>query len=154
MDTRLEEIIEKQKHKDYNGMLRVFHELDKCGYELPSKFALLKSCAIQLSDDSIYILQDAEQCLLDVIKNDEYYIEAYIDLAFYYYAVEDNSEKSLSFFDQAISRSKNCLREAIIGKAKALADLNKIKESLTCLDDEKLIDETDFELIRNEINGG
>jgi hypothetical protein len=151
MDTRLEKIIDKQKHKDFDEMLKIFRGLDDCEYELSPRFAVLKSVAIQLSDNSYgYSLQDAEHSLLDALKSDENYINAYIELAYYYYAVDDDAQKALIFFDQAISKSKGYLREAIIGKAKSLVDLDREKEALLCLN-ERFVNESDFELIRKEI---
>lgn len=153
MDVFLEKIIEKQSIRDFNEMLRLFRELDNHGYSLPPRFAVLKACTIQVADNSYgYSLHDVELCLLEVINNDENYIDAYLELGFYYYSIEDDCEKALKCFSNAIDKSTNHLREAIIGKTKSLADLHRHTEALACLD-EKLIDEKYFELIRKELCG-
>lgn len=85
MKALLAKIIEKQKLKDFDGMLEIFRELENHNYLLPPRFAVLKSCAIQLTDDTYdYDLRDAELCLLEAIENDENYVPAHIDLGFYY----------------------------------------------------------------------
>jgi tetratricopeptide (TPR) repeat protein len=89
--------------------------------------------------------------LLEAIENDENYVPAHIDLGFYYYAVEDDSEKALGYFEQAINKSASHLREAIIGKAKALADLDRHQEALACLNGNVIAD-ADFGLIREELS--
>lgn len=153
MDALLTKIIEKQRCKSFDEMLEIFRSLDDRGYDLPPRFAVLKARAIQVANNSHgYTLEDTEQCLLKAIKDDENYIDAYIELAFYYYAVVDDARKALLFFDQAICRSKSCLREALTGKAKSLTDLGRSKDALTCLRDQ-VIDEADFELIRKELVG-
>lgn len=152
MDTRLCEIVEKKNSRDFDGMLRVFRDLDDDKCILPPRFAVLKARAIQVAGDSSgYMLPDVECCLLEVIDADDSYLDAYIELAYYYYAVADDSEKALVFFDRAASLSRGCLRDAVIGRARSLADLGRLQDALACLD-ERVFDNSELDLLKRELN--
>jgi len=58
---------------------------------------------------------------------------ALIELGAYYYAVDDDPAAANKTFDKAIRLCKRLLIDAILGRAKALGDLERSQEAFACL---------------------
>lgn len=88
---------------------------------------VLRARAIQLlEDDSRYPrLEDAKRSLVLATRIDPTAVNALNELAFYTFAVEDDSETALALFDRSISIGLKYVREAYLGRIKALVDLGK-----------------------------
>jgi tetratricopeptide (TPR) repeat protein len=92
---------------------------------------ILRSRAIQLSSGTeIPPLEEAERALQQALEDDDEYIPAILDLAWYYYAVEDDAAKALSLFERAYELSRQNLIEAISGKMEALEELESAREAV------------------------
>ena len=79
---------------------------------------------IQLSSGTkIPPLEEAERALRQALEDDDEYVPAILDLAWYYHAVEDDPAKALPLFERAYELSRQNLTEAIAGKVEALEEL-------------------------------
>ena len=86
---------------------------------------VLKGRCLQLSSNSAATnLKEAEEAFRAALGIDENYIPALLELAWFYHAVEDDSEKALPFFDKALDIAWGYLREAVKGKMGCLEDLD------------------------------
>jgi tetratricopeptide (TPR) repeat protein len=59
--------------------------------------------------------------------------DALIELGHFLFAVEDDARAACKQFDRAITQCKKFLKDALLGKAKALAELERRQEALACL---------------------
>lgn len=74
-------------------------------------------------------LANAEESLLRAIQLEPQNIDAYVDIGYFYYAVADQSDKAIPFFECAEKYAAFFLLDAMLGKAKALVDLDKTSEA-------------------------
>ena len=117
------------KQKDFEGISGYLWELENSGFELPPALLVTKSDIIQLSDDLHYRLEDAETSLLRAIALEPHHVEAHTELGYFYYAIMAQSEKAIPYFEQAEKDAEIALVAAILGKAKALIDLDLFNEA-------------------------
>lgn len=87
---------------------------------------VLKGRCLQLSTASAAAanLREAEKAFRAALDIDSSYVPALLDLAWFYHAVEDDSERALPLFERALSISWDSLKEAVKGKMKCLEELD------------------------------
>jgi tetratricopeptide (TPR) repeat protein len=91
---------------------------------------VLKGRFIQLGSEAVACsLNDAEVSFLKALEIDEDYVPALVDLAWFYYAVMDDSTKALPLFERAIKVSIHQITEAVEGKMKCLEELRSPEEA-------------------------
>lgn len=135
---RINKIQILRKKEEYSKILK---EVELLLDEFPyiTSLLVLKSVLIQALDDEesikLWKLKDAKEALEQAVKIDEKSIEALNELAFYIYAVEDDSEKALVFFERSINYCKEFLEEAYSGKIKCLVEVGKKDEALKCIEE-------------------
>jgi tetratricopeptide (TPR) repeat protein len=78
-------------------------------------------------------LQDAKRALQRAVDLDEESPHAWIELGHFLNASEDDAEAAAKCFAKAIRLSKRLLKEALLGQAKALSELDRRSEALACL---------------------
>jgi tetratricopeptide (TPR) repeat protein len=94
---------------------------------------LLRSTLIQLGDESSPPLEEARAAIERGIALDPDNPIAHLELGWFKYAIEDNAKQSVRHFEAAIDLAQRLLRDALTGKAKALAELGQREEALGCL---------------------
>lgn len=102
--------------------------------ELTPLELVLKGRFIQLGSEAVAgTLADAEQAYREALEIDENYVPALIELAWFYYAVLDETAKALPFFERAIEVTRAQLSEAVEGKVKCLEELQSSNAARTFL---------------------
>jgi tetratricopeptide (TPR) repeat protein len=84
-----------------------------------------KGRAIMLaSAQTTYPLATAEEAFQRALDLDPHHVPALLELAWYYHSVEDDSQRALPLFEQAIELSREQLTEAARGRAGCLAEMD------------------------------
>ena len=96
-----------------------------------TQLMILKGKLLQLSDKGN--LAGALKMFKEVLELDNGNVEALIELAYFYYAVQNESRKSVKCFERAIELSEKNVETAYIGKAKAFIDLGEYRKAKVVL---------------------
>lgn len=137
---------------NFNGLAAYFKRIENTGVDLPPYLLVLKARIIQLAEESAdYTLEDVEESLLQAIQIEPDNLAAYIELGYFYYAVADQSDRSLSFFERAQEYAEKSLLSAMLGKAKALVDIGKSDEAVYFLNNSYFATHPDVKNFLSEI---
>jgi tetratricopeptide (TPR) repeat protein len=117
---------------DYEGALARVGELLRSWPDNPH-LLLMQAELIQLGGESSPALADARAALERSAALDPEAPQTHLELGQFKFAVEDAAKDAVKDFDRAIALCQRLLREALTGKAKALAELGKREEALGCL---------------------
>lgn len=74
-------------------------------------------------------LKDAEEAYRQALEIDDEYVPALVELAYYYWAVEDNAQAARPYFERAVSLCRSQLSEAASGVAGCLEELDSEEEA-------------------------
>jgi len=107
--------------RDFDGALEELAVLESQRSLTPAELVLKGRC-IQLGSEQAPALVEAEKAFTEALRLDEGYVPALLELAWFYYAVEDDSARALPLFEKAIALSQERLTEAVIGKARCLEE--------------------------------
>jgi tetratricopeptide (TPR) repeat protein len=94
---------------------------------------VLWSSLVQLQDSQAPPLKKAEAALERAAALDEESPEPWFELATFADAVSDDPSTATRHYEKAITLSKRFLVEALLGKAKALSQLDRKQEALACV---------------------
>jgi tetratricopeptide (TPR) repeat protein len=121
--SKLRELIHDQRYDDALGVVREFERL---GCMTPEIY-VWKGVCIQMSGniDDDYQLDDVRLSYLKSIEMNASCWEAYLEMGYFNYAVEDKVKEALGYFEYAIELIKKQLNEARSGQRKCRADLEK-----------------------------
>ncbi|MFC4161652.1 hypothetical protein [Chitinimonas lacunae] len=144
-----QKIEEAKATQDANTLTALYKQYEDA--ELPPHLMVDKARAIQLSDGHEYQLESAEEILQMALENDPGCLEAYVELGYFYYAVNDDPAWAIKVFDCGMSRAKAFATELALGKAKALFELDQIEAALEIVNDPSFKNEQGFERLREEI---
>lgn len=136
MKTKLEKAIERVHRAEKAGRIdQALAELDGLMGFSPENPALLMLRAelIQLGSENAPPLAEAKECLRHLTELESESPMAWLELAHFSLAVEDDAKAALFSFDKAIRICQEMLTDALAGKAKALAELRQREEALACL---------------------
>lgn len=129
-------VLKIQKQCDsgkYSQALKLADDLLRDWPDQP-QLLVLRGRLIQLQESpSGPTLDDAKSAFERAIDLDPESPAALIELGHYFYAVEDDSKRAAQCFEQAVHLTKQLLKDALMGQAKALSDLNHDQEALDCL---------------------
>ena len=78
-------------------------------------------------------LDDAKAAYQRAVELDDQSPAPLIELGHFLYAVQDDAEAASKYFDKAIDLCKRLLKEALLGQAKALAELERNAEAFACI---------------------
>lgn len=128
---KLKEIEKLSKQGNYEAALVKINDF-LSEYPYITRLLLLKGEIIQLLDEDSPLaeLKDARKAFELAMEVDPKSIEALLELAHFYSAVEDNDLKAIQFFDQTIQLCLMLLQEAYIGKIKTLINSERKSEAL------------------------
>jgi hypothetical protein len=129
--------------KDANRVAAIYKEYE--GIDLPPVLMVSKARAIQLSDGFEYSLKDAERLLRKAIQIDGYCLEAYLELGYLQYSINDNASEALIAFNQGLDRAVKMLADLQLGRAKALFELGAVEEAARIVEDPCFSDREDFQ---------
>lgn len=73
-------------------------------------------------EDNPFSLEDAERAFSQALEIDPTYLPALLELAWFYYAVQDDSPRAAPLFERALEISRRSLTEAARGLAGCLAE--------------------------------
>lgn len=96
---------------------------------------VMRAQLAQLQDapDGRPTLEDAEADLKLAVRLDEHSPVPLVELGYLTHATKDDARAATRFFDEAIGRCRELLREALLGQAKALSELGRDAEALALL---------------------
>jgi tetratricopeptide (TPR) repeat protein len=97
--------------------------------ELVAKGELIQLGSATISHD----LDEARRSFQDALDIDESYVPALIELAFFHYAVEDDSQQALPLFEKAVEICIRQLTEAVEGKMKCIEELHSAEAARSFL---------------------
>lgn len=114
---------------DHEGLLRFFWTLSPDAELGPSEL-VAKGRAILLGpEENPFSLEDAEQAFSLALDLDPTYLPALLELAWYYYAVQDDPRRASPLFVQALESSRRQLTGAAQGQAGCLAEVKSAEEA-------------------------
>ncbi|HEY0515453.1 MAG TPA: hypothetical protein VGH73_26405 [Thermoanaerobaculia bacterium] len=117
----LEELLAKE---NFDEVLEVLAGIERSRPLAPRELVLRSRCIQLASGTGVPPLEEAEQALREALEDDDEYVPAILDLAWYYHAVEDDPAKALPWFERAHELSRQNLTEAVAGKADCLEELD------------------------------
>ncbi|MFQ5873858.1 MAG: hypothetical protein ACE5JL_08660, partial [Dehalococcoidia bacterium] len=102
---------------------------------------VLKAQALQLLEDvdTPTPLTEAKRLLALAVTLDPKAVDALNELAFYTFAVEDQTKKALDLFERAMRTSLESFKEAQIGKIQCLLDLDRWSDCERALRDTRRV---------------
>ena len=110
---------------DHDGLVEALRRIEDLG-QLDIPELLLKGRSVQLmSCEKGRGLDEAEAAFLEVLQRDPDNPEANLELGWYYYAVEDDPQRALPFFESARRVLQRHLSEAEEGIAKCQSELSR-----------------------------
>jgi tetratricopeptide (TPR) repeat protein len=90
---------------------------------------LLRGRSIQLSSEtSPYELEDAEKSYLSALELDSENVEARLELGWYYFAVQDDAQRALQYFQAAIVVANRQLAEGLDGKQQCESEIQEAEQ--------------------------
>jgi tetratricopeptide (TPR) repeat protein len=127
------EITELMTSKRFDEVAQIFRHME--GLKLPVNLLVAKATAIQLANEPAgYELDDARNSLLKAVSLDPGYIDGWVELGHFYFALDDNPRAALTCFEFALPRVKNQYKNLVLATARALAELGKTDEAIEFLD--------------------
>jgi tetratricopeptide (TPR) repeat protein len=119
---------------NFDQVLRELSQLER-ERDLTPRELVIRSRCIQLSSGGSDMppLEEAEKSLREAIEKDDEYTPAIIDLAWYYYSVEDDPARALPLFELAYKFARQDIIESIKGKVEALEELKSVEEAAKSL---------------------
>ena len=113
----------------------------------------MRSDLIQLQGDreGTPTLRDPKAGLLRAASLDQDSPAALIELGYFAYAVEDDSEAASGYFQKAIRLCRASLKVALLGRAKALAELERQVEAVASLKEAVAVPSHNGEMIDGDI---
>jgi tetratricopeptide (TPR) repeat protein len=94
---------------------------------------LLRAELIQLQEENGPSLDEAKATLQRAVALDEQSPAALIELGHFLLAVEADAQAASKCFDKAIALCRRLLKEALLGQAETLAELERQPDALACL---------------------
>ncbi len=94
---------------------------------------VLRGNLIQLQDKPAQSLEDARASLQQAVALDKDSPAAAIELGYFLDAVEDDPQAAVKAFSDGIRAARRGLIDGLLGKARALLQLDRRPEALTCL---------------------
>ena len=104
---------------------------------------ILWASLVQLQDDSAHGLDEAKQALQCAAELDCGSPAAAIELGCFLDNVEDDPQKALKVYANAVAAAPHLLIEGLIGQAKAYRQLDKSKDFLRCVEEIMLLTRLD-----------
>ncbi len=153
MSGQLQEIRDRISAGDIKGALSQIEKLERNGILHPAVL-VWKACCVQLDDeDSSYPPSEIESTLKRALEIDNEFSPATIELAWFYLNVLDDAARAIPLFEKAILEEQRTMTEAVIGKAKCMAELETPASALRYLGETgtHLLDAVEVERIKREL---
>jgi tetratricopeptide (TPR) repeat protein len=114
----------------YDDLVALISEMESKGCLHPELLNLKARC-IQLAEQPVSArLEDVQKSLEKAITLDKTYFPAFVELGYFQLNVMDKAELALPFFDKAIEIINRIATEAILGKARCIAELKSKEDAL------------------------
>jgi tetratricopeptide (TPR) repeat protein len=111
------------QQEQFDEALRYLERIERERPLYPSEL-VLKGRWIQLASGvGTPVLQEAANAFRAALRIDNDYVPALLELAWFHYAVADDSASALPVFEQALELVQDQLKEAMRGKTQCLEDL-------------------------------
>jgi len=136
MNNLFDKVHQLFKDKKYDEALVELGSI-KNDFLLPPNISVLKGVCIQLGKDEKLPLglEDAEKAYKNALEVDSEYINALLELGFFYLNVKDDATKALFQFKKAFALSRSKLTEAIQGYAECLSELESQEKALKFIEE-------------------
>lgn len=121
----------------YDDLVTLISEMKAKGCLHPELLNLKARC-IQLSEQPISAgLEEVQKSLETAVALDKTYFPAYVELGYFQLNVMDNAETALPLFEKAIEIINQIATEAILGKAKCIAELKSKEDAFSFVEQAK-----------------
>lgn len=120
------------QQEDFAAALAIVDEL-LADWPGAASLHVLRAELIQLGEDDGPPLEEAKRSLNEALRLDDESIDAMLEKAHFEFAIEDDAKMAAKTFDTAIERSTAALVNALLGRAAALAELERRDEAFDCL---------------------
>jgi tetratricopeptide (TPR) repeat protein len=147
----LNKACELSRDEKFEDALLEIERMENSGLMSPQLFVLKAECIQLLRGENKYSLEDVENALLAAVTEDCGYADAHIELGWFYYAVLDDAERALPFFQQAFELAKPQITAASMGIAKCLSEIKSPEQAINYLDHLQVIDAEDIQEAYNDI---
>ncbi len=130
-----------RRHWNAAAYDRALAEVDRLLQSWPDmpRLLVLRAELIQLSDESAPPLAEAQASLRRALDFDDQSLDALVEQGHFLLAVEDDANEASKSFAKAVTVGMRLLREALLGQAAALAELDRRQEAFDCLAQARLL---------------
>lgn len=129
------------KSKKFDLAANIFRKNEN--FILDSSLLIIKATVIQLAENSnFYSLDDARNSLILATILDDDNINAWNELGYFYYSVDDNAKEALLCFKKSISLAQQLYISSSAGIAKVFAELDDLPSAISYLKNTKFIEES------------
>jgi tetratricopeptide (TPR) repeat protein len=118
------------------------------------RLLVMRANLIPLQDEVVAggpTLEDARKDLKTAIKLDDRSPNPLIELGYFLYTFDDDAKAASKYFQKAIELCRELLKNALIGQAKALSELEHDAEAMGCLAEAYWLSEHNGKLNAEEI---
>jgi len=117
------ELRELLARHDFDQVLEVLSGIERSRPLTPRELVLRSRCIQLASGPGVPPLEEAAKALRQALEEDDEYVPAILDLAWYHHAVEDDPATALPLFERAYELSRRNLTEAVDGTSDCLEEL-------------------------------
>ncbi|MFT0214073.1 hypothetical protein VQ643_15970 [Pseudomonas sp. F1_0610] len=146
----LNKIFKEMKEKNYDEALSLIKELEE-NTKLNSSMLAVKGMCMQGSDSESYSLDDIRNIHQEAVDMDPFNVNALIELAYFYYAIDDDAKKAENYFATAIEKARARITEAVIGRAKCIAEITSSKDAINFLSKVSTIDDESILMLVHDL---
>ncbi|HEV8427565.1 MAG TPA: hypothetical protein VGQ41_06605 [Pyrinomonadaceae bacterium] len=132
MNQYLDEVKRLYRSEKYDDALRVIEDAEHRTLVSPA-LLVWKSRSLQLADNPMGDLADAQTSLQQALNMDDEYLPALIDLAYFHLNVMDDAEAALPLLRKALSISTDNVTDAVIGLGQCISETDSPNAALAFL---------------------
>jgi tetratricopeptide (TPR) repeat protein len=129
---KVAEVLRLRDDKQYDRALAVVEELQTIWPGNPQLY-ILWACLVQLQENAEHGLEEVKAALQEAIDLDKDSPAAAVELGYFLDNVKDNPQAASKVFVEAILAARRLLIDGLVGRTKALLQLNKRDEAVKCL---------------------
>lgn len=134
MEILLEKIHILYKSGKYDEAVTILEEIEKQGMLNPAILVKKGNCVL-LGSGERYSLSDVEKMYKKALSIDNKYVEALIELGYFYLNVMDDAKHAKPYFQNAIDCLRDSMTESIIGMSKCISEIDSDEKALQFLND-------------------
>lgn len=122
-------------------------------YEFSAELYILRSVFLQLAETEENVLTKVESDLTIATSLSPAFSKAWLEYAFFEYAVKDNPQQAYNLFVKAEEIAEANWKDSLIGQIKCMIEIGETEKALEIIEEGKRIfkGDSEFDLLRDEI---